>query len=182
MRFYHFAVLSAAVLLAGPARAHDRGLSSSELTLGDAGVVSARFTFAAADLRTDPAEFVAHGVGVRADDVACPGTLTSVEAVGGDGLEVAATFACPAQVHSIEYVLYAISDAPEGARHVARITYGEATAQAVLSASKRGVTLDVAPSAPVRAAVPERSSWLFGGLALLVLVAIVAAVRYRRRP
>jgi len=175
-------VLSAAVLLAGPAEAHDRGLSSSELTLGDAGVVSARFTFAAADLRTDPADFVAHGVGVRADDVVCPGTLTKVEAVGGDGLELAATFACPAHPHTIEYVLYAISDAPAGARHVARLAYGDATTQAVLSATTRGVTLDVAPTEPARVAAPNRPIWLFGGLALFVLVAIVAAVRYRRRP
>jgi len=169
------------MLLAGHAEAHDRGLSSSELTLGDAGVVSARFTFAAADLRTDPAEFVAHGVGVRADDTACPGTLTSVEAVGGDGLELAATFACPAHPHTIEYVLYAISDGPEGARHVARIAYGQATTQAVLSASHRGVTLDVAPPEPPKTAAPSRSIWLLGGLALFVLVAIAAAVRYRRR-
>lgn len=171
------------MLLAVPAAAHDRGLSSSELTLGDGGVISARFTFAAADLQTEPADFVAHGVGVQADGVPCPGALTGAQPVGGDGVEIAATFACPPHPHTLEYVLYAISDWPEGARHVARIAHGEATTQALLSASKRAISLDVAPPEPRAWPAPaasRRPAYVLGGLALLVLVAIAARVRYRR--
>lgn len=176
-------MLAAAVLLAVPAAAHDRGLSSSELTLGDAGVVSARFTFAAADLQSEPADFVARGVGVQADGVSCPGTLTGVEPVGGDGIEITATFTCPPHPHTLEYVLYAISDWPEGARHVARVAHGDASTQALLSASKRAISLDVAPPEPralLAPAASRRPAWLLGGLALLVLVAIAVRVRYRR--
>lgn len=169
------------MLLASPAVAHDRGVSSSDLTLGDGGLVTARFTFAAADLRTEPADFVAHGVGVTADDVACPGTLASALPAGGDGVELTATFACPPHPRSIEYVLYAISDAPEGARHVARLAHGDATTQAVLSATKRGVRLDMEAPEPKKTPAPRRPEWLWPGLALVVLVAIVAVVRYRRR-
>ena len=169
------------MLLTAPAAAHERGLSSSELTLGDAGLVSAVFTFAAADLQTSPEEFVAHGVDVRADDVSCPGTLASVEAAGGDGVELTATFACPPHPHTLEYVLYAISDGPEGARHVARIAHGDATTQAVLSPTKRAVSLEVAPREPARASASPRWIW-FGGLAALVFFAVAARIassRYR---
>ena len=158
------------MLLTAPAVAHERGLSSSELTLGDAGLVSAVFTFAAADLQTSPAEFVAHGVDVRADGVSCPGTLASVQAAGGDGVELTATFACPLHPHTLEYVLYAISDGPEGARHVARIAHGDATAQAVLSPTKRAVSLEVAPREPPASG---QSSWLLLVLAIVVVVVVV---------
>lgn len=172
-------MLSAAVLLAAPAAAHEGGLSTSEVTLGDAGLVSARFTFATADLRTSPADFVAHGVDVRADDISCPGSLTSVETVGGDGVELTATFACPLHPHELEYVLYAISDGSEGARNVARIAYGDVTTQAVLSASKRGIRLEIAPREAPETPARVSPGWLLGGLAVLVLV-VGAWVRVRR--
>ncbi len=148
--FYHLAL--ALALLATPASAHFRGISSSDYTLGEDGRVGAKMTIALADLASidpdakDPAsEAVARrvwdrGVEVKGDGKACAPADEHAEKSGGDGLDLTATFACPAGTRKLQITLFFLDDVFASHRHVARITAGRETVQKVLSPADRVVT------------------------------------------
>ncbi len=174
----------ASTLALPSALAHDRGFSTSELTVQDDGAVTGEFTFSAADLsrvHVDGDALAARGVVVRADDATCPATLGRFVETGGDGVEARVEFRCPPGAARIELAVELLADLGGNARNVARITHGSASAQAVLTPTSRVVAL----GAP-RANLPQstaRSTSLFPwivGAAVVALVAFVLRLRYRR--
>lgn len=147
--FYHLAL--ALALLATPAWAHFRGISTSDYVLGGDGRVQARMTLALADLASidpgakDPASAAVarkiwdDGVEVKGDGRACTPSDERASMSGSDGLDLAATYACPAGTKKLQITLFFLDDVFASHRHVARISAGRDTVQKILSPADRAV-------------------------------------------
>src|SRR5205085_170254 len=93
-------------------------------------------------------DLVSNGIAVTADDAPCAASLDAARIVGGDGYAIDATFTCPHEPRVVAVTIYLISELPRGHRHIARIIAGNSSAQALLDAERRQVTLEVRPAAP----------------------------------
>lgn len=164
--------------------AHDRGYSTTELEVGDGGVVTAQLAFAASDVgATTGDEFLARGVELRADDVACVGTLDRFAPTGADGLDVRITYHCAPDAEVYEVTLYALADMGTTHRNVARFTRGDESAQAILSSKERALRFEPKPKrAPSAAEAPSASRATRYLLPALALAIVLVLLLRRARP
>ncbi len=145
------------ILLAGTtARAHAVGLSRGEYRI-DGATVSAELTFARADAAalvqgisegelassaSDVAQAIVDGVVVKGEG--CRGQLVGVDAVEADGLSVRARYVCDAVRAPLRIEARLLESLAPGHRHLARLTDGSSSADAVLS--RGSAALELAPS------------------------------------
>ena len=159
--------------------AHTQGLSTAELAVEPDGHVEARLTFATAEplagtpLRDDDLRsFVLNGVDVTADGARCEATFAGSTVTEVDGLQLDASYACPAGAREIGVTLYYLSALRPGHREIARIigpAGSNASVGGVLTGDRRALTLTLPPSASTRSAANVRL-----GRRLLVLTAAFA--------
>jgi hypothetical protein len=168
-------LVMAALFLARVGLAHTLGLSMAEFDVAPNGRVDARITFASAEpldgtpLRDDDLKaFVLKGVDVAADGSRCDGTFDGSALTEMDGLELDAHYACPPGASEVEITLYYLSALGPGHREVARIVAGAATAEAVLRADRRGLSLRL----PVDPLVVKRAKRARRVLLLTVVFAV----------
>jgi hypothetical protein len=176
------------LLLPRFAWAHTLGLSVANFEVRD-GFVEAHVAFAsteslgglrldrnddgrvtAADLvaaRDDLRDFVLDGIDVSADGFRCPAAFRGASLAEPDGLVLEASYSCPTGATEVAVTLYYLSQLPPGHREVARIVAGSSTAEAVLSADRRGLVLRV-PGSTVTAR----------GRNIRLLVAAIAAIAF----
>jgi len=169
-----------AALLPRLGLAHTQGLSTVDFVLGADGRVAARWVFASdeplgditpgckgrctnADLvaaRQDLRAFVVESSTVMADGARCDAHFQDA-ALSDDGLVLTAAFACRAPteaISAIEVTLYFLTAMPAGHREVARIVADGVSAEAVLSADHRALTVRLPPS-PARSRARARAPW-----------------------
>ncbi len=177
----------ASLFLAQGASAHTLGLSVAEFDVTPEGPVAAHITFASAEplhgtpIRDeDLGAFLAAGVDVVADGTRCAGTFQGSSVTENDGLELDAAYACPAGASRIEVTLYYLSDLAPGHREVARIVASGASAEGLLTGTRRQLTLNI-PGRPDRAAAKARTGRKLEILsaAFLVFMATLFVWRWR---
>jgi hypothetical protein len=167
-----FGVVIATLFLPRSGLAHTLGLSVAEFDVTPEGPVAAHLTFASAEplhgtpLRDeDLRAFLASGVDVAADGARCEGTFQGSSVTETDGLQLDATYACPAGAARIDVTLYYLSNLAPGHREVARIVASGASVEGLLTGDRRALTLEL-PGRPGRAAARTRT-----GRRLLALTA-----------
>lgn len=131
------------------AHAHETGVSQSDF------VVEGRYVRASLAFARGEASLVARGgsedaardvvakdIAIHADGDACEGAL---DAAGfrDDGYQLDATYACPHAPHDLDITLYFVDALPRDHRHVARAQAGATTAQALVDATHRSITLRI---------------------------------------
>ncbi len=154
-----------ALFVARLGAAHTPGLSQASFDVLPGGRVEARLTFASAEplggvvldrgrdgvvtaddvaaASADLAKFVLDEVDVTADGARCPATFREASLQEVDGLVLEATYACPEDAAHIEATLYYLGGLSRSHREVARISAGSATTEALLSAEKRAIAMDL---------------------------------------
>jgi hydrogenase/urease accessory protein HupE len=176
-----FAAAATIVLLlaAGPARAHEVGLSRGEYAASGASV-TAQLTFARRDVLTLVAGLDADHDGVLTtaelaqdrdavngalvgrikvvgDGVACPGELDDARLAEDDGVTLRATYRCATAPLSVHVDVGVISELPMGHRHLAHFEGATGPSDAVISVRNRSFSFDVAPGQAAAAAPPKAS-------------------------
>lgn len=186
-----------ALFVARLGAAHTPGLSQASFDVLPGGRVEARLTFASAEpLRgvvldrghdgvvtaedvaaasPDLAKFVLDGVDVTADGARCAGTFREASLQEMDGLVLESTYACREDATRIEATLYYLGGLPRSHREVARITAGSATSEALLSADKRAIAIDL-PVDPARARRMRTGRTLVFAAALFAVTMLVLFV------
>ncbi len=160
------ALLALATLLLfgeGAAWAHTVGLSRCDLTVAPSGAVEGVIVFsrrdaaAIAHLAKRDAEgppdasnveasfrsFVARGLVVRADGLACPGGLVGGSDVEEDGFALAVSFACPKGARRVRADLLYLVELPPGHRTTARLATSGASTESWLDVDARAIELDL---------------------------------------
>lgn len=174
-------------------------LSSVALDRDRDGIISAEDVLAARD---DLRAFVVEGTEVDADGAPCPATFLDASLTEVDGLVLEADYACPSDAATIEATLYYLSAPPGGDARlhgskapsspsprssrsrpmaVARIAFGSATTEGVLTGEHRAMALRI-PGRPDAAA--RKSSrwsqawgrWRWSRLLALAAAAVVVAL------
>lgn len=156
-----------ALLAAGPARAHEVGLSRGEYAAAGASV-TAQLTFArrdvialvagldadhdgtltAAEIDEDRDAFTGAIVGrlkVLGDGAACSGELADAKLAEEDGVSLRAVYRCPTAPRSIAVEVALLEDLPFGHRHLAHFTGSNGPSDAVLFQRSRSFSFDAAP-------------------------------------
>jgi hypothetical protein len=153
----------ASLFLPRPASGHTPGLSVAEFDVTPEGPVAAHITFASAEplngtpMRDeDLGAFLAAGVDVTADGTRCAGTFKGSSLTESDGLQLDATYACPAGAARVDVTLYYLSDLAPGHREVARIVASGASVEGLLTGTRRQLTLNI-PGRPDRSAAKART-------------------------
>jgi hypothetical protein len=152
-----------ALFLPRTALGHTLGLSVAEFDVTPEGPVAAHITFASAEpLHGTPMRdedlraFLSAGVDVTADGTRCEGTFQGTSVTEADGLQLDATYACPAGAARVDVTLYYLSDLSPGHREVARIVASGASVEGLLTGDRRQLTLSI-PGAPGRSAARART-------------------------
>lgn len=170
------AALAAAplVVVAGPAQAHEVGLSRGDFRLEGSQVV-ANVVFARRELAQTITGLDADGDGalverevtaarsaidrgvvakidLRADGEPCPGKLESAALVEEDGIRVTARFVCPAEPYQLAVDVPLLDELAPGHRQVASITAAGKPVDAVLSRRTRRFEAIVGAPPPGRGA------------------------------
>lgn len=97
---------------------------------------------------------IVEGIRVSSGDSPCPGALTEARLSEEDGLDLRATYTCPAPVTRAKIELALIGDMAHGHRHIARSAAGTQVTETVLSRSQR--TLEVIGSSGPAPPPPKR--------------------------
>lgn len=185
-------VVMTGLFLPRQGRAHTPGLSVAELEVGADGHVDARLTFASLEplgtttlSQEDLRAFVLEGVDVAADGARCEPTYRGSSADEGDGLLLAASYACPPGAGEIDLTLYYLSGLSRGHRQVARILGppgSGARAEAVLTGDHRALSLTLPGGGPGRrAGMRTKLIALTAGFAVLMLSLFVWRWRATRK-
>lgn len=95
---------------------------------------------------------------VSSEGAPCPGALAKAQLSEDDGLELQATYTCPAAVTRAKIELSLIEDLAHGHRHIARSAVGTQVTEAVLSRGQR--TLEVSGSAGAAPPPPAKQGHL----------------------
>jgi hypothetical protein len=171
-------IVVGAVGLPSFARSHTLGLSTADFTVESGGRVAARFVFAtteplgnlsldrdhdgvvtSADMaaaRADLEAFILQGVDVEAEGDRCDATFDGAALSEVDGLTLTAHYACVDDPRAVRVTLYYLSSLDRGHREIARIVDGSASAEAVLSADRRALELNLPASSPASRAGRSR--------------------------
>jgi len=132
----------------------------------------------------DARDVVAKGIAIDADGEACEGALDSAGVIEADGYAIDATFACTHPPHALAITMYLVSELPRGHRHRARVEAGASTAQAMLDAEHRQLTLTIDTNvAPEAMPTPRRLIFVLGcaiALAAALTALVIAFARLRR--
>ncbi len=173
--------------------AHTLGLSVAEFDVTPEGAVAAHITFASAEplngtpLRDDDLRsFLSQGVDVTADGARCPSTFLGSSITESDGLQLDATYACPAAASHVEVTLYYLSALSPGHREIARIVASGASVEGLLAGDRRAIGLDLPNRAPRvedhRARTGRRLVVLTAAFTVFMLTLFVWRWRATRRP
>jgi hypothetical protein len=163
----------ALALSAAPSHAHDLGLA--QLDLGVAGSRLEAHAIYSVRARVDPLHWVNKEVAVEVDGASCTGSLDRTETNDQD-FEIWATYACPDAPGTVSVTVYELG---RGAQLVARIHAGDKSTQAVLTAEKRQLSLEVTPPSQ---APPRRWPWAAALAILVTLIIVTLHLRTRARP
>lgn len=172
--------------LPGSASAHDVGLSrGTYLVQGDrvtADLVMSRREAASAVTSLDadgdgtvtPAELeaarpgiqraIVDGVRVRSGGQPCPGKLAEARLSEEDGLDIRATYVCPAPIAQADIELGLLDDLARGHRHIARVTGGVQVTETVLSRGQRAFVVGAPSGTAPPPAKTDRLSMLALGV------------------
>jgi hypothetical protein len=211
-RHRHTLYLAAAVVLgASSAFAHTRGLSQSEFVVQADGSVDAEIVLASTESLSSVVLDADHDGTVTADEVAskigdlrrvlldgvevdagaraCPGEFRGAELTEGDGLRLTATYRCgpdASRASRIGVTLFFLTEL-RAHKHVARITWGSASAQQRLNGANRYLALDLPRAAAPDAADtprPRVDGWRRTAVVVTTAVFVIAMIalfawRYR---
>jgi hypothetical protein len=167
-----------ATFYSAPAAAHSLGVSTSSISVASDGHVDADLVFAASELAgaalldkshdgvitadevaasmPDLRALLTTGTEVAADGTACAPTTENVELVEGDGIELRASYACPAGAHTIGVTLFFLSQLTPQHRHAIAITGAGRTVQALLRSDSRYASIDLGRTDGRRTLAPWR--------------------------
>lgn len=163
----------AVMTLCAEVAAHDLGVSRSEFTERDGGVIHARFTFAERDLAKAMDHDAHVAVDVRVDDTSCtPSAVTS--APDGDGVILDEDFTCARATRSIEVVEYF------GTEDVATITTDAGSHQELLNASHRAISVALERGAPPTSRMRSRWPWIAAAACAFALGVAIRSILRRR--
>ena len=162
--------LGALLLLAGPAAAHEVGLSRGEYRMEGTTVI-AEMVYARREMiglvpgiDVDGDEHLSAGevqagkaglekavvgaIVIQADGARCTGKLVDAQLFEEDGLKIRAEFVCPTEPAVLRFDLPVLDDLASGHRHIATAAIAGKTLDAVLSRKTRGFEIAVGGSSP----------------------------------
>ncbi len=192
--------LPALLFVAASADGHTGGLSESELTIQDDGVVHARIAISAQELaalapvdrdgeaRITQAEVdqqQAHFDGLaggllelRADGAECPGRLEKI-VVGeqNDGVDLFIAYQCSAHPHQLDVQALLLAVLPLSHRHALLMRAGDRTERAALGGPQRHAQI----TTPFTKSSDTRLAWAVLGALACLLVYVATRKRPRNR-
>ncbi len=153
-----------ATFYSAPAAAHSLGVSTGTISVAPDGHVDADLVFAATELAgaveldktrdgvitadevaasmPDLRALLTTGTEIDADGSACAVSSEDVALVEGDGIELRASYACPAGAHTIGVTLFFLSQLSAQHRHALAITAGDRIVQKLLRGDSRYASID----------------------------------------
>jgi hypothetical protein len=191
--------LLALLLLAGSARAHTGGVSESELTVQDDGVVHGRIAIPAQELAAlapidhdgdgkitqaevdgqhEHFERLASGLlDLSADGQPCTASLAKL-VVGdqNDGVDMFIDYRCNIHPHRVEVQALLLSALPLSHRHAMLLRAGDRTERAALAGPQRHATI----TTPFEKRDDKTTAWWVLGALASLLVYVVSRKRLRR--
>ena len=167
-----------AMLASSHALAHDPNVSRTDLVESDAGVIHARFTFAASDAKNALDRDGHVSIDVKTDGASCTaGPATT--APDGDGVIVDEDFACTRATSSIEATLYFVTELGGTHEDIARIAAPESSHEELLRAPHRTILLEL--HRKTKAEAPQRPWLVLGTIAAVALIAFAIRSRMKNR-
>lgn len=186
-----------------PTAAHSLGVSTGSISVAPDGRVDADLVFAASELAgavaldknhdglvtevevaaasPDLRALLTAGTEIDADGSACAATSEGAALVAGDGIELRASYACPAGAHTIGVTLFFLSQLTPQHRHALEVTAGARTVQALLSGASRYASIDLGRPAG-RRTLPlwRQRAVLWLTIAFAVWMSVLFVWRWRR--